>query len=99
MQTTRPSNYTPDEVLEDLTGKGRHLDQENIREHIRESCDGDGAALDWFELCRQIAGFCPLALVASIQAETPLLNWAWNWRKVQNAVFNQRSGTSRGSTM
>jgi FlaA1/EpsC-like NDP-sugar epimerase len=75
MQITRPSNYTADEVLEDLAGKRQaYLDQENIREQIQGKVvmvTGAAGSIG-AELCRQIAAFCPLALVGFDQAETPL---------------------------
>ena len=75
MQITWPSNYTPDEVLEDLTAKRQaYLDQERIREQIQGKVvmvTGAAGSIG-AELCRQIAGFCPLALVGFDQAETPL---------------------------
>ncbi|HUD14931.1 MAG TPA: polysaccharide biosynthesis protein [Terracidiphilus sp.] len=75
MQITRPINYTPDEVLEDLTGKRQaYLDQQNIRELIQGKVvmvTGAAGSIG-AELCQQIAGFCPLALVGFDQAETPL---------------------------
>jgi FlaA1/EpsC-like NDP-sugar epimerase len=96
MQTTRPSNYTPDEVLEDLTGKRQaYLDQENIREHIQGKVvmvTGAAGSIG-SELCRQIAGFCPLALVGFDQAETPLLELGVELeKKFPNAVFQSEIG-------
>jgi len=54
--------------------KQAYLDQENIREQIQGKVvmvTGAAGSIG-AELCRQIAGFCPLALVGFDQAETPL---------------------------
>ena len=96
MQITRPINYTPDEVLEDLTGKRQaYLDQQNIRELIQGKVvmvTGAAGSIG-AELCQQIAGFCPLALVGFDQAETPLFELGVELeKKFPNAVFHSEIG-------
>jgi len=96
MQITRPGNYTPDEVLEDLTGKRQaYLDQENIREQIQGKVvmvTGAAGSIG-AELCRQIAGFRPLALVGFDQAETPLFQLEQELEKeIPSLVFHTELG-------
>jgi FlaA1/EpsC-like NDP-sugar epimerase len=79
MQSVKPGNRSPDAVLEDLLGRSQtSLDTASLREHIQgKSVLVTGAAGSiGAELCRQIAGCSPLALVGFDQAETPLFQLA-----------------------
>jgi FlaA1/EpsC-like NDP-sugar epimerase len=70
-----PDGLFPDWSLEDLLGrKQEHPAQELLREHIQGKVvmvTGAAGSIG-SELCRQIAGFNPLALVGFDQAETAL---------------------------
>jgi FlaA1/EpsC-like NDP-sugar epimerase len=75
MHSVKPANQILDVSLEDLLGRKQvYLDQEPIRDRLRgEIVMVTGAAGSiGSELCRQIAGFNPLVLVAFDLAETPL---------------------------
>jgi FlaA1/EpsC-like NDP-sugar epimerase len=96
MQSGKPSKQIPDAVREDLMGKRQAaLDQENIREQIQGKVvmvTGAAGSIG-AELCRQIAGFCPLALVGLDQAETPLFQLEQELEKVfPNLVFRTELG-------
>jgi FlaA1/EpsC-like NDP-sugar epimerase len=80
MQSAKPNGHVRDLplrdlALEDLLGiKQADWDQETIRERIRGKVvmvTGAAGSIG-SELCRQIASFCPRALVGFDQAETPL---------------------------
>ena len=75
MQSLDPRRHNPDVALEELLGrKQEFLDQELIREHIQGKVvmvTGAAGSIG-SELCRQIAGFGPKALVGFDRAETPL---------------------------
>ena len=76
MQKAKLTNQVLDVALEDLLRrKPSYLDQELIGERIQGQVvmvTGAAGSIG-SELCRQIAGFDPLALAAFDQAETPLV--------------------------
>ena len=75
IQGTELGQQIRDVAVEDLLGRRPvHLDQDSIRERIRGKVvmvTGAAGSIG-SELCRQIAQFCPLALVGIDEAETPL---------------------------
>jgi FlaA1/EpsC-like NDP-sugar epimerase len=79
MQPAKPSNQVRDVAPEELLGRPQvHLDQEVVRQRIhgRVVMLTGAAGSIGSELCRQIAGFRPRALVGFDQAEKPLFELA-----------------------
>jgi FlaA1/EpsC-like NDP-sugar epimerase len=96
MQIAKPSKQIPEVALEDLMGRGQaYPDQENIREHIQGKVvlvTGAAGSIG-AELCRQIAGFGPLALVGFDQAETALFELGVELeQKFSDTVFHSEIG-------
>lgn len=79
MRSERPSNQVRDVAPEELLGRPQaHLDQKIVRQRIHGKVvmvTGAAGSIG-SELCRQIAGFRPRALVGFDQAETPLFELA-----------------------
>jgi FlaA1/EpsC-like NDP-sugar epimerase len=96
MQPVKPSNHVHDVAPEDLLGRPElHLDQKAVRQHIQGKVvmvTGAAGSIG-AELCRQIACFCPQALVGFDQAATPLFELATELRKsFPNLVFHPEIG-------
>ncbi|HEY1902827.1 MAG TPA: polysaccharide biosynthesis protein [Terracidiphilus sp.] len=75
MRSVKPADQILDVALEDLLGRRQaYLDEELVRERIQDKVvmvTGAAGSIG-SELCRQIAGFNPFALVAFDQAEALL---------------------------
>jgi FlaA1/EpsC-like NDP-sugar epimerase len=97
MQSAKPSYQNRDSMLEDVLGEKQvSLDQDTIRERIQGKVvlvTGAAGSIG-SELCRQIAGFSPLALVGFDQAETPLFQLEGELQKrFLSLVFRSEIGS------
>lgn len=96
MQNAKPSNEVLDVALEDLLGRAQaSLDEERIRDHIQGNVvmvTGAAGSIG-SQLCRQIAGFDPLAVVGFDQAEMPLYQLQAELEsKLPNLAFHSELG-------